>query len=173
MRRFAVLAAFFAGCAVPPPPTQAAPEVTLHQVKLRNFHNSTLSAVGSSSLIEYHRASADVDFRYLHLSIYRTEPPLPPGVVPPATFLDAPQAVGNLLTRVVEVTDGVTVRLPTGVVARTSHAFFNSAEQRATGSSKLTVDGPDGFWLRADAFDIHLRTDVYDFIHPETRTRGP
>ncbi|MGO9830381.1 MAG: hypothetical protein ACLPJH_09585 [Myxococcaceae bacterium] len=173
MRRFAALAALLTGCAVPPPPNKTAPEVTLHEVKLRNFHNSTLSAVGSSSLIEYHRASADVDFSDLRLDVYRTEPPSPPGVVPPATHLQAPQAVGNLLTRVVEVTDGVTVQLPTGVVAKTKHAFFNSPEQRATGSSKLAVEGPDGFWLRADAFDIHLRTDVYEFVNPETRTRGP
>jgi lipopolysaccharide export system protein LptC len=173
LRRLLALAALVTGCAVKPSPTQMAPEVTLHQVRLRNFHNSTLSAVGTSSLIEYHRASADVDFQDLKLDVFRTEPPSPPGVVPPATHLEAPRAVGNLLSRVVQVTDGVTVRLPTGVVARTPQASFNSAEQRASGSSKLQVVGPDGFWLRADGFDLQLRTDVYDFVRPETRTRGP
>ena len=44
---------------------------------------------------------------------------------------------------------------------------------RATGASQVVLDGPDGFWLRADGFDLHLRTDVYDFVNPETRTRGP
>ena len=173
MRRLAALLALLSCCAVPPPPNKVAPEVTLRQVHLRNFHNSTLTAVGSSSLMEYHRASADVHSSDMQLDVYRTEPPPPPGVTPPATHIDAPAAVGNLLTRGVEVTDGVTVRLPTAVVARTSHALFDSGDMRATGKSKLQVDGPDGFWLRADAFDMNLRTDVYDFVNPETRTRGP
>ncbi len=173
MRRFAALAFLLIGCAVPPPPNQVAPEVTLHQVKLRNFHNSTLTAVGASSLMAYQRASADVHSSDMQLDVYRTEPPPPRGVTPPATHLSAPMAVGNLLTHGVEVTEGVTVRLPTGVVASTSHAFFDSPDMRATGHSPLKVDGPDGFWLRADAFDMHLRTDVYDFVNPETRTRGP
>ncbi len=135
MRRLLALAALVTGCAVKPSPTQMAPEVTLHQVRLRNFHNSTLSAVGTSSLIEYHRASADVDFQDLKLDVFRTEPPSPPGVLPPATHLEAPRAVGNLLSRVVEVTDGVTVRLPTGVVARTSAGLLQLG--RAAGQRLL------------------------------------
>ena len=67
----------------------------------------------------------------------------------------------------------MTARLPTGLFGRTSRAFFDSPEMRATGSSRVLVEGPDSFWLRADGFDLHLRTDVYDFVHPETRTRGP
>jgi hypothetical protein len=176
VRRLAALAALqglLGGCAVPPPGTKMAPEVTLHGVKLRNFHNSTLSAVGSASDMTYERATADVHSQNVTLDVFQLEPPPPPGVRPPATHLEAKETLGNLLTRGIDATEGVTARLPTGLFGRTSHAFFDSPEMRATGASQVVLDGPDGFWLRADGFDLHLRTDVYDFVNPETRTRGP
>ena len=176
MRRLAALAALqglLGGCAVPPPGTKMAPEVTLHGVKLRNFHNSTLSAVGSATDMAYERATADVHSTHVTLDVFQLDPPPPPGTLPPATHLEARETLGNLVTRGVDATGGVTARLPTGLFGRTSRAFFDSPDMRATGQSQVVLDGPDGFWLRADGFDLHLRTDVYDFVNPETRTRGP
>ncbi len=174
MRRLAAFCALgLTCCAVPAPGDKAAPEVTLHGVKLRNFHNSTLSAVGSASEMTYHRATADVHSTHVTLDVFQLEPPPPPGVRPPATHLTAEETLGNLLTRDIDATGGVTARLPTGLFGRTSRAFFDSQAMRATGSSEVTVQGPDGFWLRAEGFDLHLHTDDYDFIHPKTRTRGP
>jgi hypothetical protein len=169
----AALVAVAASCAVPPPETKMAPEVTLHGVKLRNFHNSTLSAVGSATEMTYERSTADVHSTHVTLDVFQLEPPPAKGVQPPATHLEAEETLGNLLTRGVDATGGVTARLPTGLFGRTSRAFFDSPQMRATGSSKVTVQGPEDFWLRADGFDLHLRTDVYEFIHPQTRTRGP
>ena len=149
-----------------------APEVTLHGVKLRNFHNSTLSAVGSATEMTYQRATADVHSTQVTLDVFQLEPP-PPGVRPPATHLTAEETLGNLLTRDIDASGGVTARLPTGLYGKTSRAFFDSQAMRATGSNPVTVEGPEGFFLRADGFDLHLHTDVYDFLHPKTRTRGP
>jgi hypothetical protein len=174
MRRLAACCALgLTFCAVPPPGDKMAPEVTLHGVKLRNFHNSTLSAVGSATDMTYQRATADVHSTHVTLDVFQLEPPPPPGVRPPATHLTAEDTLGNLLTRDIDATGGVTARLPTGLYGRTSRAFFDSQAMQATGSNPVTVDGPDGFWLRADGFDLHLHTDAYAFIHPKTRTRGP
>jgi hypothetical protein len=173
VRRLAVLFALATACAVPPPGNKKAPEVTLHGVKLRNFHNSTLSAVGSAKDMTYERATADVHSTLVTLDVFQLEPPVPAGVRPPSTHLEANETLGNLLTRGIDATGGVTARLPTGLFGQTSHAFFDSPDMRAIGNSRVMVEGSDGFWLRADGFDLHLRTDVYDFIHPETRTRGP
>jgi lipopolysaccharide export system protein LptC len=151
-----------------------APEVTLHEVKLRNFHNSTLSAVGSAKEMTYERSTADVHSTGVTLDVFQQDAPAQKGGArPPATHLTAAETVGNLLTKGIDATGGVTAKLPTGLSGKTSHAFFDSPEMRATGSTPVTVDGPDGFWLRADGFDLHLRSDVYEFVHPETRTRGP
>jgi hypothetical protein len=173
VRRFAALALGLTACAVPPPGTQKAPEVTLHGVKLRNFHNSTLSAVGSAAHMTYERDTADVHSTQVTLDVFQLEPPPPPGVRPPATHLTAAETLGNLLTKDIDATGGVTARLPTGLMGKTSKALFHSQAMQATGTSPVTVDGPDGFWLRADGFDLHLHDDVYDFTHPKTRTRGP
>lgn len=173
VRRPVALAALAVACAVPPPETKMAPEVTLHEVKLRNFHNSTLSAVGSAKEMTYERSTADVHSTRVTLDVFQLDTPTPKGLQPPATHLAAAETVGNLLTKGIDATGGVTARLPTGLSGRTSHAFFDSPEMRATGASPVTVDGPEGFWLKAYGFDLHLRADAYEFIHPETRTRGP
>lgn len=174
VRRFAALAALaLCGCAVPPPGTNMPPELTLHGVELRNFHNSTLSAVGSAEDMTYRRATADVHATHVVLDVFQLEPPPPLGARPPATHLTAGETLGNLLTRDIDATGGVTSQLPTGLFGKTSRAFFDSQAMRATGAEKVTVEGPDGFFLRADGFDLALHTDVYDFVHPKTRTRGP
>src|SRR5271154_2914745 len=90
MRRLAACCALgLTFCAVPPPGDKMAPEVTLHGVKLRNFHNSTLSAVGSATEMTYQRATADVHSTHVTLDVFQLEPPPPPGVRPPATHLTA------------------------------------------------------------------------------------
>ena len=174
VRRLVAFLLLGASCAVPPPPNQQAAEVTLHDVKLRNFHNSTLSAVGSAKQMTYERATADVHSTDVALDIYqKLSAPLAPGTHPPATHLTAQESVGNLLTKGIDATGGVTAHLPSGLYGRTSRAFFDSPEMRATGSSKVVVDGPDDFNLKAEGFDLHLRSEVYDFQNPVTRTRGP
>jgi hypothetical protein len=174
VRRLAALAALVAGCSVPSPADSAMPpEVTLHDVRLRNFHRSTLSAVGTVKRMTYERSTADVRSTDVVLDVFRLDPPPPPGARPPTTRLRAGQALGNLLTKAVDASDGVTVRTPSGLLGTTSQAFFETTLMRATGSVPVVVEGPDGFWLRADGFDLDLRNEVYDFVHPETRTRGP
>lgn len=173
MRRFAALALALAACAVPPPSNQKAPEVTLHGVKLRNFHNSVLSAVGTARHMTYERDTADVHSTHVTLDVFQLEPPPPPGTRPPATHLTAEDTVGNLLTKDIDATGGVTARLPTGLFGQTSRALFHSNDMQAVGNVPVTVQGPDGFYLQADGFDLHLHADVYSFVNPATRTRGP
>jgi hypothetical protein len=174
VRRLAALAALVAGCSLPPPPDgPMPPEVTLYDVRLRNFHGSTLSAVGGAKKMTYERSTADVRSTTVDLDVYRLDPPVPPGVQPPTTRLGAGEALGNLLTKGVDATGGVTARTPSGLNGKTSRAFFDTPVMRARGSNPVAVEGQDGFWLRADGFDLDLRTEVYDFVQPETHTRGP
>ena len=174
MRRLAALAALVAGCSLPPPAEgPMPPEVTLHDVRLRNFHGSTLSAVGSAKKMTYERATADVRSTAVDLDVFRLDAPVPAGARPPTTRLGAAEALGNLLTKGVDASGGVTVSTPSGLTGRTPRAFFDTPAMRATGTSPVAVEGPDGFWLKAEGFDLDLRTEVYDFVNPETHTRGP
>lgn len=174
MRRLAALAALVAGCSLPPPPEgPMPPEVTLHDVRLRNFHGSTLSAVGRAKKMTYERITADVRSTTVDLDVYRIDAPVTPGLRPPTTRLTAGEALGNLLTKGVDATGGVTVHTPSRLDGKTARAFFDTPVMRARGDSPVAVEGPDGFWLRADGFDLDLRSEVYDFVNPETHTRGP
>jgi hypothetical protein len=172
--RLVALAALLAGCSVSAPPdSPMPPEVTLHDVRLRNFRESTLSAVGSAKDVSYERATADVHASRVTLDVFRIEPPVPEGTPPPTTRLRAGTALGNLLTRGVDASEGVTVHTPGGLSGKTSRAFFDTPDMRATGSSPVAVEGPDGFRLRADGFALDLRSESYDFTQPIIHTRGP
>jgi len=173
--RLAVLAAaLVAGCSVRAPPEEPMPpEVTLNDVRLRNFRGSTLSAVGRAKQMSYHRATADVRATDVELDVFRIDPPPPPGTPPPTSRILAREALGNLLTRGIDASGGVTVRTPAGLFGRTERGYFDTPSMRARGSGAVAVDGPDGFWLRGDGFELDLRNEVYDFENPVTHTRGP
>jgi hypothetical protein len=174
VRALAALAALVAGCSVSAPAeTAMPPEVTLHEVRLRNFRGSTLSAVGSAKKMTYERATADVRATDVELDVFRIDPPPPPGQPPPTTRLHAGQALGNLLTRGVDATGGVTARTPNGLFGWTAGSYFDTPANRAHGNTPVRVEGPDGFWLVGDGFRFDLRDEVYDFDHPVTHTRGP
>lgn len=174
MRALATLAALVAGCSVSAPAdTAMPPEVTLHDVRLRSFRGSTLSAVGSARQMTYERSTADVRAPDVELDVYRLDPPPPPGQRPPTTRLKAGQALGNLLTRGVDASGGVTVHTPSGLTGWTARGYFDTPVMRASGSTPVRIEGLDGFWLVGDGFQLDLRGEVYDFDHPVTHTRGP
>jgi len=49
---------------------------------------------------------------------------------------------------------------PTDLQALTMHA---------AGGSPVEVQGPNGYWLRAQGFDLHLREDLYEFDRMQSR----
>jgi hypothetical protein len=168
------LAALLAGCSAPPPAdSPLPPEVTLHDVRLHNFRESTLSAVGTAKDVSYERATADVHATRVDLDVFRLEAPVADGGVPATTHLRAGTTLGNLLTRGVDASEGVTARTPGGLEGRTARAFFDTPDMRATGSTPVRVEGPDGFRLRAEGFALDLRAESYEFTHPLIHTRGP
>jgi hypothetical protein len=157
-------------CGVPPPDDgPAPPEVTLKDVHLRSYRGSTLTAVGQSSVMTYERSSADVLARQGILQVFRNEIEHVPGVPPPSTRIVAASARGNLLSRGIDTTGGVSLRTPTGLEGWTEAAHLDSNTMHARGSNRVTVRGPNGYWLQAGGFELQLREDVYEFFDMKSR----
>jgi hypothetical protein len=169
--RFALAAlTLFAACGAPPgddgPPP---PEVTLHEVRLRSYRGSMLTAVGRSERMEYYRATADVLSGPGSLDVLSREAPSATGLLPPATRIETRAARGNLLSRGIDVWGGVKLRTPTGLEGKTDVAHLDTLTMHATGASPVEVQGPNGYWLRAQGFDLHLRDDLYEFDRMQSR----
>lgn len=169
--RFALAAlTLFAACGAPPkdegPPP---PEVTLHEVRLRSYRGSMLTAVGRSESMAYYRASADVLSGPGTLDVLSREAPSAAGRLPPATRITTRAARGNLLSRGIDVWGGVDLRTPTGLAGKTETAHLDTLTMHATGTSPVEVEGPNGYWLRAQGFDLHLREDLYEFDRMQSR----
>ena len=157
-------------CSAPPPDEgPAPPEVTLRSVELRSYHGSTLSAVGHAEVMSYERASADVLAMSGSLSVFRNDAARPAGTAPPATIVDSRNARGNLLSRGIDTWGGVRVRTPTGLDAHTERAHLDSVTLRSRGDTPVTVTGAHGYWLQADAFEMSLREEFYEFVHVKSR----
>lgn len=169
--RFALAAlTLFAACGAPPrdegPPP---PEVTLHEVRLRSYRGSMLTAVGRSESMAYYRASADVLSGPGTLDVLSREAPAATGQLPPATRITTRAARGNLLSRGIDVWGGVDLRTPTGLAGKTETAHLDTLTMHATGASPVEVQGPNGYWLHAEGFDLHLREDLYEFDRMTSR----
>ena len=169
--RFALAAlTLFAACGAPagddgPPP----PEVTLHDVRLRSYRGSMLTAVGRSESMAYYRASADVLSGPGTLDVLSHEAPSAAGRLPPATRIATRAARGNLLSRGIDVWGGVQLRTPTGLEGKTDTAHLDTLTMHASGASPVEVQGPNGYWMRAQGFDLHLREDLYEFDRMQSR----
>jgi len=169
--RFALAAlTLFAACGAPPkdegPPP---PEVTLHEVRLRSYRGSMLTAVGRSESMAYFRASADVLSGPGMLDVLSHEAPSATGRLPPATRITTRAARGNLLSRGIDVWGGVELRTPTGLSGKAETAHLDTLTMHATGASPVELEGPNGYWLRAQGFDLHLREDLYEFDRMQSR----
>ncbi|RPH66494.1 MAG: hypothetical protein EHM78_23440 [Myxococcaceae bacterium] len=169
--RFALAAlTLTAACGAPPqdegPPP---PEVTLHDVRLRSYRGSTLTAVGRSQTMSYERASADVLSGPGTLDVLARESPSITGRLPPATRIETRAARGNLLSRGIDVWGGVTLRTPSGLEGMTDKAHLDSLTMHASGTTPVEVHGPNEYWLRAQGFDLHLREDLYEFDRMQSR----
>jgi hypothetical protein len=169
--RFALAAlTLFAACGAPPndegPPP---PEVTLHEVRLRSYRGSMLTAVGRSDSMAYYRASADVVSGPGTLDVLSHEAPTASGRLPPATRIGTLAARGNLLSRGIDVWGGVRLRTPTGLEGKTETAHLDTLTMHASGTSPVEVQGPNGYWLHAQGFDLHLREDLYEFDRLQSR----
>ena len=120
-----------AACGVPPKDDgPAPPEVTLHDVRLRSYRGSSLTAVGRSQSMAYERASADVVSGPGRLDVLSHQAPSLAGRLPPATLIETKAARANLLTHGVDVWGGVTLQTPTGLEGRT--ATPTSTRRRCT-----------------------------------------
>ncbi len=159
-----------AACGTPPkdegPPP---PEVTLRDVRLRSYRGSVLTAVGRSESMAYERASADVLSGPGTLDVLTREATSLAGHLPPATRIETRAARGNLLSRGIDVWGGVHLRTPTGLEGWTEAAHLDSPTMHASGSRQVEVQGPNGYWLRAQGFDLHLREDIYEFDRMQSR----
>jgi hypothetical protein len=169
--RFALAAlTLFAACGAPPnddgPPP---PEVTLHDVRLRSYRGSMLTAVGRSESMAYYRATADVVSGPGTLDVLSHEASAASSRLPPATRIETRAARGNLLSRGIDVWGGVQLRTPTGLQGRTDTAHLDTLTMHATGSSPVEMQGPNGYWLHAEGFDLHLREDLYEFDRMQSR----
>jgi hypothetical protein len=148
-----------------PPP----PEVTLREVRLRSYRGSMLTAVGHSASVAYERASADVLSGPGTLEVLSREAASLAGGLPPATRIETRAARGNLLSRGIDLWGGVQLRTPTGLEGRTESGHLDTTTMHSSGSSPVEVQGPNGYWLRAQGFDLHLREDIYEFDHVQSR----
>jgi len=159
-----------AACGPPPkddgPPP---PEVTLRDVRLRSYRGSMLTAVGRSTTMTYERASADVVSGPGSLDVLSREASSLVGNLPPATRIETQAARGNLLSRGIDLWGGVRLRTPTGLEGRAESGHLDSPTMHASGTSPVEVQGPNGYWLRAQGFDLHLREDIYEFDHVQSR----
>ena len=159
-----------AACGSPPKDEgPAPPEVTLHGVRLRSYRGSSLTAVGRSEIMTYERATADVVSGPGSLDVFSHQAPSLAGQLPPATRIETRAARGNLLTHGVDVWGGVQLRTPTGLEGKTEGAHLDSPSMHASGTTPVEVQGPGGYWLRAQAFDLHLREDLYEFDRMQSR----
>ena len=169
--RFPLASLLLIAACGPPPKDDgpAPPEVTLHDVRLRSYRGSVLTAVGRSESMAYERASADVVSGPGTLDVLTREATSLTGRLPPATRIETRAAKGNLLTHGIDVWGGVQLRTPTGLVGRTERAHLDSPTMHATGTSPVEVQGPNAYWLRAEGFDLHLREDLYEFDRMQSR----
>lgn len=169
--RFALASlVLIAACGSPPRDDgPAPPEVTLHEVRLRSYRGSVLTAVGRSESMAYERSSADVLSGPGTLDVLTREATSLTGRLPPATRIETRAARGNLLSRGIDVWGGVQLRTPTGLLGKTESAHLDSPTMHATGTSPVEVQGPNGYWLRAQGFDLHLREDLYEFDRIQSR----
>ena len=168
--RLASIALLAVACSAPPHDEgPAPPEVTLRSVELRSYHGSTLSAVGHAEVMSYERGSADVLATTGNLRVFRNDAARPAGTPPPATTIDTRNARGNLLSRGIDTWGGVRVRTPTGLDAHTERAHLDSLSLRSRGDTPVTVTGAHGYWLQADAFEMSLREEFYEFVHVQSR----
>jgi hypothetical protein len=143
--------------------------VTLHEVRLRSYRGSMLTAVGRSESMAYYRASADVLSGPGTLDVLSHEAPSATGRLPPATRITTRAARGNLLSRGIDVWGGVELATPTGLQGKTETAHLDSLTMHATGASPVEVQGPNGYWLHAQGFDLQLREDLYEFDRMQSR----
>ena len=169
--RFALPALLLiAACGAPPkdegPPP---PEVTLHEVRLRSYRGSMLTAVGRSTSMAYERSSADVISGPGTLDVLSREAGSAVGKLPPATRIETQAGRGNLLSRGIDVWGGVKLKTPTGLEGATERAHLDSLTMHASGTSPVEVQGPNAYWLRAQGFDLHLREDLYEFDRLQSR----
>jgi len=168
--RFALpLLLLCAACGAPPgdegPPP---PEVTLRDVRLRSYRGSMLTAVGRSETVAYERASADVLTGPGSLDVLSREASALAGL-PPATRIETRAGRGNLLSRGIDLWGGIQLRTPTGLEGRTEAAHLDSPTMHATGTRPVELHGPNGYWLEAQGFDLHLREDIYEFDRMQSR----
>jgi hypothetical protein len=168
--RLASLLLLLVACGAPPSDEgRAPPEVTLHDVRLRSYRHSTLTAVGQAEVMSYERSSADVLAQHGTFDIFRLEAPRPRGAPPPATHIEARAALGNLLTRGIDASGGVTLRTTTGLQGWTERAHLDSPTMHATGTSRVSLNGPHGYWLEAAGFELQLREEIYEFTDMRSR----
>ena len=145
------------------------PEVTLKDVRLRSYRGSVLTAVGRSTSMAYERSSADVLSGPGTLDVLTREATSLIGKLPPATRIETRAARGNLLSRGIDVWGGVRLRTPTGLRGSTETAHLDTLTMHASGTSPVEMQGPNGYWLRAQGFDLHLREDLYEFDGMQSR----
>jgi lipopolysaccharide export system protein LptC len=170
LRRLAPFLLLLVACQAPPPDEgRAPPEVTLHDVRLRSYRGSTLTAVGRAEVMSYERSSADVLAQHGTFDVFRLEAPRPRGAPPPATHIEAQAALGNLLTRGIDASGGVTLQTPTGLRGWTERAHLDSPTMKASGTSRVSVTGPHGYWLEAGGFELQLREEIYEFTNMRSR----
>ena len=171
--RFALAAlTLTAACGTPaqdegPPP----PEVTLHQVRLRSYRGSALTAVGRSETMSYERASADVISGPGTLDVLSRESPSVTGRLPPATRIETHAGRGNLLSRGIDVWGGVRLRTPGGLEGMTERAHLDSLTMHESTVSRVTtakyVHTPQGIFELKYFFNSSIARVAGDDIASE------
>jgi lipopolysaccharide export system protein LptC len=170
LSRLASLLLLLVACSAPPSDQGPAPrEVTLRDVHLRSYRGSTLTAVGRAEVMSYERSSADVLAQHGTFDVFRLEAPRPRGAPPPATHIEAEAALGNLLTRGIDASGGVMLRTPNGLQGWTERAHLDSPTMHASGTSRVSMNGPNGYWLEAGGFQLQLREEIYEFTDMRSR----
>jgi hypothetical protein len=132
------------------------PEVELYGVRMESFRGVDVVAHGVTQEMTYERARADVTALGARVIILRGAGSLE------ASRLEAPKVVGNLISRGVDGSGGVSVLAANGTRAKTESAHFDSASRIATGSERVSVEGAH-YSLNAVGFSMDFREQTFNF----------
>lgn len=129
------------------------PQATLHGVRMRIYRGDEVAMVGRAARLTFNRSTREVTAEESFLQFHPRSRPVE---------LRAPQLRGNLETRGADLSGGVRLRGPQGLVGETPAAHFDGPTMVATGTQQVSLRGP-GYTVQAGGFRMDFNEEAFDF----------
>lgn len=140
------------------------PQATLHGVRMRIYRGDEVAMLGRAARLTFNRSTREVTAEESFLQFHPLSRPVE---------LRAPQLRGNLDARGADLSGGVRLKGPEGLVGETPAAHFDGPTMVATGAEKISLRGP-GYAVQAGGFRLDFNQEAFDFEgEVTTDLKGP